>query len=195
MQSSLGSAVRRLALALLLLAWSTVAQAQEYKGPIWGGSGGTSYNLDCGSTGIMVGLYGKTGQWIDQLGITCQKVNPDGTLGTDYTRGPVGGTGGAGKTVRCPGGSAIRSMFSFTGSFVDFVDAGCCVWSVTSRRIEEAAGMCIGIKLGEIGVLGSATLMLNDNVFCPIDKVAKALRGKYGWYINSLQFVCDDYNK
>jgi hypothetical protein len=88
-RSSLGSAATSLALALPLLAWGTVAQAQEYKGPIWGGSGGTwSYNLDCASTGVMIGVYGKTGAWIDQIGIICHKVNSDGTLGDKYTVDP-----------------------------------------------------------------------------------------------------------
>ena len=183
-------------LLVMLVAWSGPVHAQEYKGPMWGGSGGTSsYNLDCGSTGVMVGLYGKTGLWIDQIGITCQKINPDGTLGSEYTRGPVGGTGGIGKNARCTEGKAIRAMLSFTGSFVDKLMPTCCPWSATTRRVNGGTGMCFRIEIGDWGGVGVFTLVQNDTITCPPDKVGKALRGKYGSYIDSLQFVCDEYNK
>lgn len=196
MTNRLDNTIGRIALALLLPIWPLAVHAEEYKGPIWGGGGGSfSYNLDCGSTGVLVGLYGKTGQWIDQLGITCQKVNANGTLGEEYTRGPIGGTGGAGKTSRCKAGSAISGMASSTGSFIDKLIAVCCTWSATTRRVDPDPRKCTGAEIGEYGVLGIFTLVRNALVTCPAGKVGKALRGKHGNYIDSLQFVCDEYNK
>ena len=196
MTNLLGKAAGRVGLAGIPMLWALAAHAQEFKGPMWGGGGGTySYNLDCGSTGVLVGLFGKTGQWIDQLGATCQKVNANGTLGSDFTRGPVGGTGGAGKNSRCKEGSVISAMSSSTGSFVDKVIARCCVWSAAIRRADEGPSKCTGVQIGEYGVFGIFTLIWNAEVVCPADKVGKAVRGWHAYYIDSLQFVCDEYNK
>jgi hypothetical protein len=182
--------------AMVLLTASGSANAQEFKGPIWGGSGGTTgYNLDCGSTGVMVGIYGKTGMWIDQIGITCQTVKADGTLGGTYTRGPVGGSGGDGAASRCDPGMVVGQMIAATGAFVDRVIIYCFSWDPRARRYTDGKAS-YGGNLGTVGALGYlGSINLNSEVKCPLEKVAKAIRGKYGSYIDSLQFVCDDYNK
>jgi hypothetical protein len=191
---SFGRAVITAAMALPVTGLRA-AHAQEFKGPLWGGSGGTStYNLDCGSTGVMVGLYGKAGMWIDQIGITCQTVNADGALGSTYTRGPVGGPGGTGANIRCNAGWAVRWMSTATGTYVDAIGLVCGPWSPSTRRIEGNYQFTSG--LGTPGYLGILTgIKNNPYVQCPTEKVGKAVRGKYGSYIDSLQFVCDDYNK
>jgi hypothetical protein len=173
-----------------------VAEAQEYKGPVWGGSGGTSsYNLDCGASGVMVGIYGKTGAWIDQIGITCQTINSDGSLGGSYTRGPVGGPGGNGAASRCESGMVVAQMIAATGSFVDRVIVRCHPWDAAARRYTDGSGVNPGNcgTVGTVGYLGG--IKLNSYVKCPIERVAKAIRGKHGSYIDSLQFVCDEYIK
>jgi hypothetical protein len=185
-------ALRGVAAASILLAMPL--RAQEFKGPLWGGSGGSSsYNLDCGSTGVMVGLYGKVGLWIDQIGVVCRKVNPDGTLGSTYTRGPVGGSGGSGDRADCPSGSVITVMGSWSGSFMDQVGVECYGWSPGSRR--AGGGYTGAASLGKVGTIHLPGLTFNQKVNCPAEKVGKAVRGKSGGYIDSLQFVCDDYNK
>jgi|GEM_PF-2064385 len=182
-----------------LLSWTVPATAQEFKGPLWGGSGGTSsYNLDCGSSGVMVGIYGKAGDWVDQIGITCQTVNANGTLGSTYTRGPKGGAGGTGATSRCLSGQVVGALYSASGTFINQVKPSCYLWHETTRRprfsgnAETATASGIGGPPG--GVL-ALTINHNARVRCPDEKVGKALRGRYGSYIDSLQFVCDDYNK
>jgi hypothetical protein len=37
--------------------------------------------------------------------------------------------------------------------------------------------------------------LTNPAVACPAGKVGKAIRGRRGSYIDSLRYVCDDYNK
>ena len=75
----------------------------EFSTPLFGGSGGTrSYNLDCGNQSVLVGAIGNSGSWIDAIGIICQQVNAQtGALGNEFTRGPVGGSGGYAYTWRC----------------------------------------------------------------------------------------------
>lgn len=182
----------------LLLSGTLPATAQEFKGPLWGGGGGaSSYNLDCGSSGVMVGIYGKAGNWIDQIGITCQTVNADGTLGSTYTRGPKGGAGGTGATSRCASGKVVGALFSASGTFINQVILSCYPWSSTTRRpdfhgdAQSATAFAIGRATGVLPF----TTHRNAVVHCPDEKVGKALRGRYGTYIDSLQFVCDDYDK
>lgn len=167
--------------------WLGAAQAQEFKSPIWGGSGGTSsYNLDCGSSGVMVGFYGKTGMWVDQIGVTCQVVNSDGTLGATYTRGPVGGSGGTTASARCTSGMVVGQLLGIGGSYINSVYFQCAIWMPGTRRLNWS---------GTIQSKALGTEVGTGSVRCPPEKVGKAIRGKSGGYIDSLQFVCDDYNK
>lgn len=175
----------------LLLSGGTLA-AQEYKGAMWGGTGGTSsYNLDCGSSGVMTGVFGKTGAWIDQLGITCQTVKSDGTLGNTYTRGPVGGAGGTSSTRSCPAGWVVGRVATNSGSYINSLALYCYAWSAGNRRLDYAVPKYVG-GLGGFPIPGVA---YNEAVTCPAEKVGKAFRGKSGSYIDSLQFVCDAYNQ
>lgn len=175
-----------------LVAWTSIAIAAEFKGPVWGGSGGNhSYNLDCGSGGVMVGVSGKAGSWIDQLVVTCRSVAANGSLGSTYTRGPVGGTGGTGKSVICASGYVVGKMASSSGSYMNELSPMCYPWNASTRRPDYAMPKYPGVFGGWLFTLG---INHNEPVMCPAEKVGKALRGKYGGYIDSLQFVCDQYN-
>lgn len=180
--------MRKPALILALLLWSGELKAQEYQGPIWGASGGTnSYNLDCGSSGILVGVYGKLGFWVDQIGIICQLVKPDGTLGSSYTRGPVGGQGGSSATARCQTGQAVGGVGVRSGSYIEYVHLLCWPWVSSTRRL-NTSGPTWNKSFGQY----SQQLQLFR---CSDEKVGKALRGKHGSYIDSMQFVCDAYDQ
>ena len=84
-------------------------KSTEFKTPLFGGGGGNrSYNLDCGNRNIMVGMIFKAGSWMDAIGIICQSVNPqNGELGSEFTRGPVGGSGGKARIKRCSNGKVV----------------------------------------------------------------------------------------
>src|SRR5262245_77068 len=125
----MGHCLSRLGLSVLLLTAARQLGAQEYKGPLWGGTGGIrSYNLDCGSTGVMVGLYGKAGLWVDQIVVRCRTVNGDGTLGSYYSKGPAGGSGGEGANAECPSGSVVGVMAAVSGGFINDVSVQCYLW-------------------------------------------------------------------
>lgn len=166
------------------------APAAEQKSPIWGGGGGThGYNLDCGSTGVMVGVTVKWGQWIDQLGLICRTVKADGTLGSFYTRGPVGGQGGnQSGPSQCREGFVVVSVAGQSGSFVDSFHGHCKRWDAAGRKPT-------GETVWDVKVANHKPLSGYNRFPCLGTAVGKALRGKYGWYIDSLQFVCDQYNQ
>ena len=165
-------------------------EAQEYKGPVWGGTGGTqSYNLDCGSTGVMVGLYGKSGTWVDQIGVHCLTVKSDGSLGNPFTKGPIGGMGGAGANAQCPSGSVVGVMAAVSGSFINDVSIQCYAWLAGTRRfdVHQYKGIYgIGDPVSPV----SFGTVSNAVVSCPEGLVGKAIRGKAGSHVDSMQFVC-----
>lgn len=115
-----------LAVALALGASSTTGAA-EFVTPLAGGGGGDhSYNLNCGADGVLVGLSGRWGAWMDSIGIICRKVNADGTLGSVFTLGPKGGGGGsiAGNPA-CNAGNVVQGVLASTGLYVTRTAFGC----------------------------------------------------------------------
>lgn len=170
----------------------------EFKTPLFGGSGGTrSYNLDCGNQSVLVGVIHKSGMWLDAIGIICQQVNAQtGALGNEFTRGPVGGSGGEARTKRCDEGNVVQGIRVRSGQFIERGTFACSPWIPSQKKpVFSTSTQCSGDRcttsFGDSHV-GYFTL---DNFFCPSGKVGKAVRGRHGIYIDSLQFVCDFWNK
>jgi hypothetical protein len=183
------------------------ARATEFASPLLGGSGGTrNYNLDCGPSGVMIGVTYKSGSWLDALGLICQRVNRDGSLGDQYTRRAVGGSGGTSRIRRCVDGRVVGGIKVMSGSFVNRLTFYCVPWIASTKRPENFTLDDPNVQRGKecrrnscfpIGVLGLPPFgSTRSGVFlCPGSKVGKALRGKYGTYIDSVSFVCDHWNK
>jgi len=167
----------------------------EYSTPLFGGGGGNySYNLDCGSGSVMVGGIFKSGMWLDALGIICQQVNTlTGALGNEFTRGPVGGSGGIAKVGRCDNGKVVQGIKAFSGQFVNGFLLWCSPWNQSLKApVYSEATTCTGGRCQAIGNFSGST---SNNFFCPSGKVGKAFRGKRGIYIDSARFVCDFWDK
>ncbi|MGD9850886.1 MAG: hypothetical protein AB7T38_06450 [Nitrospirales bacterium] len=186
--------------ALAAAKQSSSNRSPEFVTPTFGGSGGNqSYNLDCGPGAVMVGILGKTGSWIDAIGVICQQVNPDGQLGAEFTTRTVGGTGGATKSDRCPSGSVVGSFSARTGSFVERTFMKCLGWDQPNKRpipLGSNHTLTVGntVEIGP-GYTGNLLNLPNQGFDCPLPKVGKALRGRYGVYIDSIRFVCDDWDQ
>ena len=167
----------------------------EYSTPLFGGSGGNrSYNLDCGNQSVLVGAIYKSGMWLDSLGIICQQVNSQtGALGNEFTRGPVGGSGGSGKISRCNQGDVVFSITPFSGQFVNGMVLHCKPWNTSQKQPSSSpVSLCANQRVCKfVGNYGPK----NDQFACPAGKVGKAFRGKYGFYIDSMRFVCDLWDK
>jgi hypothetical protein len=169
----------------------------EYSTPTFGGSGGTrSYNLDCGSGAVLVGTIYKSGSWLDALGIICQRVNSStGALGSEFTRGPVGGSGGTARSIRCNQGNVVTKVRAYSGRFVNGFTLSCGQW-VPSRKAPNTAKDLCGRGTDGCLRIGTYRFATTSEPFqCPSGLVGKAFRGKYGSYIDSARFVCDFWNK
>ena len=179
---------------------SSGASAAEWSTPTFGGSGGTrSYNLDCGRGSVMVGLMYKSGSWIDEIGVICRKVSAStGRLGEEFTRGPVGGVGGDPRISKCVPGGVIGSVVDAQwGSFVNHLVLGCYEWDASRKRSGRIQKVAPSIDIQVLVKAGSKCGLLcnfSGRIVCPSGKTGKALRGKYGGYIDSTRFVCDAWD-
>lgn len=169
---------------------TSLAGASEQRSAHWGGSGGTRlFNFDCGPSGVMIGLVAKWGAWLDQLGIMCRRVGSDGTLGSVFTIGPTGGSGGTTSvTKRCSDGEVIRGFGSYTGSYVNQLFFTCQKWNPSKKQREGNS------TIHSVGKWGYG---VSENSFgCQGNNyVVKKIYGKSGIYIDRVQIICREWNK
>ncbi len=169
----------------------------EFSTPLFGGGGGNrSYNLDCGNQSVLVGVIYKAGMWLDAIGIICQEVNPQtGALGNEFTRGPVGGSGGVALTHRCNQGNVVQGIWMRSGQFIESGTFLCSPWIPAQKSPAfSTSNHCTGDRCTTN--FGSSYGGPNSgSFFCPSGKAGKAVRGRHGIYIDSLRFVCDFWDK
>ena len=171
-------------------------QRTEFVTPSIGGSGGNrSYNLDCGTSAVLVGSIYKAGLWLDALGIICQRVNArTGALEDDFTRGPVGGGGGLAKIARCGQGRVVQGMSANSGQYINRILMRCSEWE-PSRKAPIFGRICNPNSPSCTAFGGRMAAPGSDLFLCPQGKVGKAFRGRHGAYIDSMKFACDFWNK
>ena len=176
-----------------------VVSAAEFSTPTFGGGGGSrSYNLDCGAGSVMVGLIHQSGSWIDAIGVVCRKVNSStGALGEEFTRGPKGGVGGVAKISKCYSGGVIGSAGAHYGQFVNYLFLGCYQWDAPRKRLGSPQQVKDHDRqnFAVAGSFCSVFCKQSSHFTCPSGKAGKALRGRYGGYVDSTRFVCDDWNQ
>jgi hypothetical protein len=172
----------------------------EFVTPVIGGSGGNrSYNLDCGNGAVLAGATYKAGSWLDALGIICRRVNSQtGALQDDFTRGPVGGGGGAPRMISCPSGKVVGSLSARIGLYVHNIVMACEQWDAAQKRPIFTEN-CSGSNCLEVGTEPEYYCpwcpQFSGTFYCPSGKAGKALRGKHGIYIDNFRFVCDSWDK
>lgn len=71
-----------------------------------GGTGGSVFREMCPEGEVVVGITGRTGNFVDQIQLVCAPLSTGGSVragGRAATGAPIGGTGGAPARVECPG--------------------------------------------------------------------------------------------
>jgi len=177
----------------------------EFVTPRLGGNGGNrSYDLDCGNGAVIVGATYRSGQWLDAIGLICQRVNPQsGALEDDFTRGPVGGSGGNPRIVRCPSGRVVGTAQGTYKTYVHNITMSCYQWNA-SRKAPIFVDKTTLIRQGDENFIRAGAKYtgyscpwcpVRRGFTCPSGKAGKALRGKRGGYIDNFRFVCDFWDK
>ena len=76
-----------------------------------GGMGGNPHEMRCPTGGKVVGLYGRSGIWLDQLGAVCGEPTNKPTTVNITNTDPYGGSGGAPFGNKCPSGSYLSEIY------------------------------------------------------------------------------------
>lgn len=145
--------------------------------------------LDCGRNAVMTGVFGRTGMLIDQIGIVCRRGNSNGSLGSEFTRGPVGSPGGSPTgRKRCRSGEVVtRALVALNFGPTQFV-AACKKWSSSSRRAEGSETRIISI--GGVPLPG-----FPDWAECSGNQVGKGIRVEYSSTVEKIGFRCRQWNR
>src|SRR5262245_55457200 len=103
-----------LVLALGLALVSPVAEAQPRDfalSDFVGGTGGSPWEAKCPPGAFLIGLFGRTGSWIDRLGLICATWDARcRRMGDPQRLKGGGGNGGAPATATCPANTAVAGM-------------------------------------------------------------------------------------
>jgi hypothetical protein len=102
-------------LIFAILAWMAVAapSVAQTRLPAVGGPGGGAFVETCGGgeNNFMVGLTGRTGDWIDAVMPICARYDPSAkTLGGVYTLNAHGGGGGSPNSAHCASGMVVKGL-------------------------------------------------------------------------------------
>ncbi len=118
-----------------------------------GGPGGAPFHLDCGESALLIGITGRSGVVIDQIGGLCVKIDPVSGVwvGGAYETAHYGGTGGQPFNKKCPVGQALWGLEGTVNSF----DGTPVVGSIAIRCID------IGVSLGRVGATIEGTRLID----------------------------------
>ncbi|WP_437275361.1 hypothetical protein WME90_29415 [Sorangium sp. So ce375] len=113
-----------------------------------GGTGGTgvdiSYDISCGNGNVAVGVHGRSGGSVDQIGLICAPLASDGTLGTAFQTVTAGGNGGSPGSVICPASQVLVGINIWVDSLVYRVELLCQTieeWKASDSNINVGPGI------------------------------------------------------
>jgi len=176
-----------------ILAWAALAApglAQTRLPPV-GGPGGGEFVETCGGgpNNFMIGITGRTGDWIDAVMPICARYDPGArTLGGVYTLNPHGGGGGSPNSVTCPEGMVVKGME------IGKIDNG------GQLLVKYVRLQCQRVPIGPEGprvqkadFFGIETLHgegYPDVLTCPDFEAGSGLSGASGDYVDRLGLYC-----
>jgi hypothetical protein len=183
----------------VLITYATTARATTF--PADGGKGDRAEIYTCPANYVLVGFSGRTGAWIDKLGLICSEVfSPDYKTGHPTSLPQKGGNGGSPSEQYCTPNAAIRSLdiFSMSRSYhsglrpkvapytVGQIEFSC-MRPATGQSV--TSGMFGGDMFGRVKV---------DDIFyaghsvqaCPGQEYATGLNIRYGQHVNAIGLIC-----
>lgn len=180
-------------LMFAVLAWMAFAAPglAETHLRAYGGSGGGEFVETCGGgeNNFMIGVTGRTGDWVDAIMPICARYDPaTKTVGRVYTLGQHGGAGGSPNGASCPNGMVVKGLeigkIDNGGQvLVKYVRLYCQAVPLTTDGRPFSPGRYFGAA-GPGGTADSATLT------CPEFEAASGLSGASGDYVDRLGVYC-----
>lgn len=176
------------ALCLSTRVWATDVPAR-------GGGGGNAYRQTCDEGEYLVGLRGRTGDWIDSMQLVCARWNGRQLDPPHVAGAPIGNsTGGVANHADCPGEAVVTAVGpTFTNAdqsrFLDSI-ALRCVPILTRQKNDSPAYLP---NLRSTGVTTRVDHGFGVGVevqSCPGDELAVGFHGNAGLFIDSVGLVC-----
>ncbi|MCP4620297.1 MAG: hypothetical protein GY844_28160 [Bradyrhizobium sp.] len=179
-------------LFLMAFGWN-VALAEEYQPGAYRApvdpeknSGDISSAEICPKGQYVVGFTGRTGAWIDRIGLLCAVPLPSEAMGkAQGTPGHgMGGGGGGGAEVK-----VTSYSFCKTGPLLAIK-----FWAVNDyRMIARVYGKCRG---GDTVTFSGETMFnpdTNIDHICPNGMAATGLQARFGKDVNAIGLICDKF--
>ena len=167
----------------------------------FGARGDFQETYNCPTGQFLTGLYGRTGSWIDQVGLVCARfVQPSYSAGSQVKQPPRGGNGGGPNEQVCDADSAIRTAYvRLTNDMkrVAYIKFSC----FRPRDGSFAGGRLFGgpdpgapsDRLTPIGpFLGHDPNSLEDD--CQGSEYATGLAVNYGRDVNAAGLICNKFD-
>ncbi|TAK51709.1 MAG: hypothetical protein EPO25_15745 [Gammaproteobacteria bacterium] len=178
--------VRSAALGLLLVV-SAIASpvAVGANTAAVGGSGGSSYSIQCDSGMLLVGIYVAYGLWMDLVGARCASAR-DAVTGTwdnasDFPSVGYPHLGTTRKQGTCPAGYAVKSFKVSSGSFVNSI-------SLTCNRLGQSWRTTTStVQLAKLGATGGTARTAQA---CSGSSHAIGIHGRKGEFIDAFGLIC-----
>jgi Cysteine-rich secretory protein family len=170
---------------LLFVSMFATAAAQATYLPVQGGPGGIYFKREC-SGDFVVGVYVRSGDWVDAIGLRCAAFDQaQGKFKYPPWNTPYYGSGFA--TIQehiCPNDRYVSGiMFNITPEsdhpFVNFVQ-------VTCSPISGSGGPTWGCLQTGQGCNGQGAFVLD----CPAGEAATGIQGRTGTYVDALGLIC-----
>lgn len=139
----------------------------------WGGPGDRSFRAACPSGQYLRGFYGRSGGWVDQIGISCAPV---GTGATTTNYDAYGGTGGGPTTAACSGSGLLSKV---------------AVWITSGRQVRQVHGTCDNGAQFEYGARAVGYSDSFREMACPAGEAAIGIHGRVGRHVNAVGLICD----
>ncbi|MBO9558069.1 MAG: hypothetical protein J7515_05720 [Caulobacter sp.] len=178
-------------LVFSILAWMALATSgsAQIHTPAVGGPGGGAFVETCGggANNFLIGVTGRTGDWIDAIMPICARYDPSTkTLGRVYTMDSHGGGGGSPNSATCPDGMVVKGMD------VGKIDNGGQVLVKYVRlQCQRVPIDPDGPSFQKADFFGIETLEGHpDTLTCPDFEAGSGLWGASGDYVDRLGLYC-----
>ena len=161
---------------------STPSTAVDYTATI-GGAGGGAFQLSCAIDETLVGVYGRYGTYVNQIGPQCVKVDQFGRWIGDPVQRPVTGTLTTGTAFDklCPRDAAVSGFRGSSAQYVNQIELQC-------RALTPSGGLTgAGSYLGITGTAGGTAQALQT---CGTGNPVYALYGRSGSWIDAFGVLC-----
>jgi hypothetical protein len=170
--------------------------------PVYGGAGGNYFRAPCPQSSYLVGLAGRTGEWLDRIAPVCAPwLRGSQTFGAPLVGPRFGASeGGEALTSVCQGSGANTSAVRFwtietlrsANRFVQYVGATCASLS-PSARLEWYAFLEFGRRPAmsdEPITAGPIKTGRGMDQTCPLGEIAAGLHGRSGLFVDALGLIC-----